>query len=554
MKRATASDLDSSFDLIIIGGGIYGAACAWEATSRGLSTLLVERSDFGGATSQNSARIAHCGMRYLQHADIKRLRESVRERCNLMRIAPHLVSNLPFLMPLQGHGIKGRETMAVYLKLYDLLSPERRRFADPDCVVPDSGVLSAKSAPLLWPEQDPAALSGLATWSEGQMHTERLLLAFLRSAAERGLVLANYTEATEILREGDRAVGVRVRDVLRGSEAEARGRFVLNATGPWLAKTLLRLDPKIRGEGIHASKAFSLVVPPLSDEHALSFTIPPMYEDQKAVIDKGGSIQFAIPWRGNSMIASLHLACDDDPDRVGISEQEIETYIDLINRGYPQARLQRADVLHVLWGIVPAAAPGSPEPLKHYQIFDHAKRDGVRNLLSLMGVKFTTARDVAEKTVNTIAQRLGVALPASISASTPLWGGDFESLAGLESDIRRDAPAGVVAAAGVRLANTYGSRYIDVLAHASRHPDGARSLPDTHVLEGEIHHAIRDEMALTLADVILRRTGLGTHQRPTLAALDACAEIMAAELGWDALRRAQEVKAVLDRYAHLPIA
>ena len=554
MKRATASDLDPVFDLVIIGGGINGAACAWEATLRGLSTLLVERGDFGAATSANSARIAHSGVRYLQHADFARLRESVRERCTLSRIAPHLVISQPFLMPIHGHGLKGRETMTLYMKLYDALSPERRRFSDPHRVIPDSRVLPATAASELWRELDRSGLSGLAMWYEGQLHdSERLLLSFLRSASDQGLKLANYMEATELIRTGQAAGGVRLRDHLLERDLEVRSRFVLNATGPWLAESLARWSPGARVDGVHASKAMALVVRPLSDTHALSFSIPPMYEDRKAVVNTGASMQFAVPWRGFTLLGCLHQSCDDDPARVGISEEEIERYLDLINQGYPPAKLRRSDIEHILWGIIPAEDHGSAAPLKHYRILDHERRDGIPRFASLLGVKLTTARDVAQQTIAFVARRLGVRLAPTSSATVPLWGGDIESLDALRQRALRDTPEPVSREVTERLVRTYGSRCSEILSYASRTPGGLDRIADTDVLAGEIPYAIHEEMAYRLCDVVLRRTSLGSPRRPSLPAIEACATLMARELAWDDAQRKAQIQTLLDRYTHLPI-
>jgi glycerol-3-phosphate dehydrogenase len=429
MKRDVDSLAAGSFDLVVVGGGIHGVAAAREAVLRGLRVALVERQDFGWATSSQSARIAHCGMRYLQHADFKRMRESIREGKALVTNAPHLVDKLPFLLPVRGHGIAGIETTALYLKTFDLLSIDRGWFKDEARRMPHSRMVGPAQVMEMAPGIEPQGLSGGAIWTEGQMHnTERLLLANLRAATTAGLVAANYVEATRIRLEGDRVAGIDATDRLTGRSFTIDATAVLNATGPWIVDSLVGNGFKPADYGIHLSKSFSLITRPWTNGFALSFPIRPMYRDRRAVIDKASNIQFAIPWRGATMLASLHLPCEDDPASVTISEEEIETYIEVVNASYSEAKLQRSDVRHVLWGMIPAEEKGSAAPLKYYKIIDHAEADGIRGLVTTVGVKFTTSRDVAQKAVDVAAKYLSRPLKPSSGRFRPLWGGDIEYL------------------------------------------------------------------------------------------------------------------------------
>ena len=166
MKRNVQKLARQEYDLLIIGGGVYGAACAWDASLRGLKVALLERADFGGATSSNSAKIAHSGVRYLQHADFQRMRESIHERSILMQIAPHLVISQPYLLPIYGHGIKGSEVMKLYFAIYDLLSLDRKWAKDPARRVPDSRVISTEEVLKIAPGLKREGLTGGAVWYE----------------------------------------------------------------------------------------------------------------------------------------------------------------------------------------------------------------------------------------------------------------------------------------------------------------------------------------------------------------------------------------------------
>jgi glycerol-3-phosphate dehydrogenase len=542
MQRNLQELAGAEYDLLILGGGINGVAAAREASLRGLRVALVEKYDFGWASSSQSAKIAHSGMRYLQHADFTRMRESVRERNAIVANAPHLIDSLPFLLPVYGHGIKGRETTTIYLKIFDLFSLDRQWFDDESRRIAASRTVSAEQVLAMAPGIPAKNLTGGCIWPEGQMHnTERLLMAYLRSAVELGTRAANYVAAERIEEENGRVRAVAVIDRLTGQRYRIGAKAVLNATGPWVVKTLLGSGFTPKDHGIHASKALSLLTRPLCDGYALSFPIRPMYRDKKAVVDKGSSIQFAIPWRGASLIGSLHMACDDDPSEVTIAEEEILTYLELINEGLPSAKLERGDVSHILWGIIPAEEKGSAAPLKHYKIIDHGASDDIGGLVTVVGVKYTTARDVAQKAVDVVFRSLQRKPVKSVSRATPLWGGDIERMDQFrDAAVANDGPRLGVEVVR-RLVRNYGSKYVDILRYIDADPALAKTIPFSSITEAEILHAVKDEMALSLADVVLRRTDLGSLGRPADASIAACADIVARALGWDDEERRRQM-------------
>lgn len=549
MKREFARLANQDFDLIIIGGGINGAASARDAAMRGLRVAVIDCADFGSFTSSNSAKIAHCGMRYLQHIDIKRMRESIKERNHFHQNAPHLVESQPFLMPIYGHGIKGKEVMTLYLKIYDMLSWERHQFDDPYRRVPDSSVISKDKVLEIESGIETEGLTGGAVWYEGQMqNTERLLLSLLKSADQHGAVCLNYAEATRIVCEGQRVVGVKVKDLLTGEEVMVSAKYVLNATGPWAKKIFSLCDLPVKDHGIYASKAFSLLTRPLTDKYALTFPIRPMYADKDAVVKKESSLQFAIPWRGCTMLASLHLPCDETPENVTITEEEIATYIERINEGYPGAKLTRSDVKHVLWGIIPSEGKGSAAPLKHYKIIDHSLEDGIEGLGTVIGVKYTTSRDVAEKTVDMVVKQLGQKDLSCSTADKPVYGGDITYFESFMEKAKLEHGRLVGEVIVEKLVKTYGTEYSRVLALGESDASLLKALPDTDVIGAQVVYAVREELATSLADVVFRRTDMGSLQYPGLAALQDAAGIMAGCLGWSEEKVAEEIERVHSSY------
>ncbi len=553
MKRDISALAKQDYDIVIIGGGINGAACAWDATLRGLKVALLERKDFGWATSSNSAKIAHSGLRYLQHFDLERMRKSIRERNLIHERAPHLVNSQPYLLPIYGHGIKGRETMSIYLKAYDLCSLDRQWSKDPDRRIPNSRMISKKEVLKLAPEIERTNLTGGAIWYEGQMHnTERLLISHIHSAAERGAHIANGVEVTNFIKSENSIIGVEAKDLASGECFSIKAKAVINASGPWIVDTLQLTGEQLKQKPVYASKAFSLLTRPfLKENYALTFPIKPMYEDRQAVLDKKASLSFAIPWRGYSLIGSLHLSCPEGAENVTITEQEIQDYIDMINEGYPAAQLTRADVRHVLWGIVPADGEGSAAPLKHFHVVDHAKDDQIENLVSVIGVKFTTARDVAEKTLDLVCQKIGSSA-ACTTAKVPLWGGDIEYLGEFKQQAIQKESERFSEDVILHLINTYGSQYQRPLSYLNENPEWAEVIPNTFILKVEVIHAIRDEMATTLSDVVLRRTDLASLEYPGEDALRLCAALMATELGWSQSRIEAEIHEVFQAYIVIP--
>ncbi|MEO0344792.1 MAG: glycerol-3-phosphate dehydrogenase/oxidase [Pseudomonadota bacterium] len=535
MQRSLESMAGGVYDIAVIGGGINGAAIAWDATLRGLRVALFEREDFGWATSSNSAKIGHCGMRYLQHADLKRLRESMRERNYLVQNAPHLVDSQPFIMPVYGHGVKGKEIFGLYLRIYDWLSTAKKRFADPARRIANSGMIRPDEVRAIMPGVDANRLTGAGIWQEGQMHnTERLLLAYLRAGVERGLDIANYAEVTKVRHSDGKATGLSVRDRVTGTSFDVDAPVVINASGPWALETLNESGLTAADYGIYASKAFSLLTKQFTDGVAFTFPIKPMYSDKKAIVDKGSSMQFAIPWRDSTMIASLHLASGTEkPEDIVITDDEIDAYIEMINEGYPQAELKREDVRNVLWGIIPAEEQGSAAPLKHYKIVDHGAHNDLAGLVTVVGVKYTTARDVAQKSVDLVGKYMNKSVGVSRSSSTPLWGGDIDRLDEFVANAVQKNSDHLPESIVTRLCRSYGTGLTEITALIQSQPDLATCITGTEITRAEIVYAIRDEMARTLADVVLRRTDMGSLEHPGGQALRDTAALMADYLDWD---------------------
>jgi len=543
MKRNLIELTQKVYDLLVIGGGIYGATAAWEAASRGLSVALVDKGDFAAATSANSLKIIHGGLRYLQHADFGRMRQSIRERSTLLRIAPHLVHPLPFLIPTYGHGMQGKEVLALALVANDLISFDRNRQLDPEKLIPSGRLLSKGECLEHLPGIRREGLTGAALFYDAQAYnSERLILAFLHSAAKAGACLANYVEAASFLLEGGRVIGVTAEDRLTGDRFTIRARMVLNARGPWTNHVLSQLNG--RQPAITYTKAMNLVTRPVLQKYAIGVSGATGYRD--ALLNRGNRLLFITPWRDHSLIGTTYVAYDGDPEDFQVTEQDVQQALEEINRAYPPADLKREDISFAHGGLLPVSrvdrSTGEVKLAKHYRIHDH-RVDGVEGLLTVVGVKYTTARDVAEKAIDRVFQMWGKRPPRSVSAYTPLYGGQMERFGAFLSAEGRKRPYGLPEEIVRRLIYNYGSAYGQVLRYLDLDAGGSRALSEA-VRRAEVIHGIREEMAQKLADVVLRRTELGTAGHPGDEALRLCAEVMGAELGWSRARMEQELQEV----------
>lgn len=564
MKRDLPRLSSNSFDLIVVGGGIYGACAAWEALLRGLSVALIEQADFGGATSSNMHRIAHGGFRYLQNADLKRMRESIRERKALIRIAPHLVHPLPFLIPTQNKGLERRSIMHLALKAYEVIAFDcNRDISDPSRRIPPGRIISREECLRLAPSLNPEGITGGAVWYDGKIENpDRLTLEFVRSGVESGVCAANYARVTELLHNKGRVFGVRVVDRLTQDKFEVRGKMVLNSTGPWTDRLLEPFRPLRSTRRVRLARSINIITSPLTNEgHGVTANVP--HRGIHDGVHDGCCLRyFSVPWFGHAIVGSLDVLEETNPDRVLVKSHELEGLVDRANAAFPNAGLSYDDVSRVHVGLLPLADSGPKNDpynaARHYTITDHHRTHGIHGLLSVVGVKYTTARDVAQKTISLVLKQLDLPETPSRSANTPLHGGHIENFPNLLQDAIARRPDGLSETTMRQLVRNYGSDYQSVTRHIK---DDARLAEPVHaesgIIKAQVVHAARHEMAQKLVDVVCRRTELGIVRHPGHDALKICAEVMATEMGWtdDRIQRElDETRAEFERvWAQPPV-
>jgi glycerol-3-phosphate dehydrogenase len=545
MKRDLAQLAAEEFDVLVVGGGAFGAAASWDATLRGLRVALIERSDFGGGASAECFKMVHGGIRYLQHADVRRLRSSCAERTALLRIAPHLVNPLPIVIPTYGHGRQGKAFLAAGMLAYDALTAGKNSaIPDPARRIAGMRLLSRNQTLELFPELEQRGLTGGAVFEDGQMyHTARLVLAFVQAAVSRGALAANYTEALGFLWEGQRVRGVRARDALSADEFDIRAKLVLNAAGPW-ADYLLADPPRFPGHqrGHFSRDACFLVDRKPRSGHALA--VPGWAKDSDAVVSRAARHLFAVPWRECMLIGVWHRLFPGRPDTAEVEEPELEAWIREMNDSYPALRLTREDVIYANCGLVPFgdgdSSTGELSFGKESRLIDH-RHQGISGLVTVIGIRYTTARGDSSRAMSLLLEQMPGAPGRPPTERVPLPGGDIADFEAFRTEARRAVPEQISSATVDAWVRNHGTGF-RALAALAESPDEAERIGGSGTVVAEVTQAVREEMALHLEDVILRRTNLGSGSHPGTAAIGRAAERMGTLLGWSETRLNEEIE------------
>lgn len=401
---------DETFDILVIGGGIYGLMAAREAASRGLRTALIEAADFGHATSHNSLKLMHGGIRYVQHLDFSRLRASARERSFWQRAAPTLVRPLEFTIPLFGHGIKGPEAFGAAALLYTIASAGVR---SPE--YPAAFVVGRTRAQQRLGTFAPEGLTGGGVWRDGQIQdVNRLHLACLRAGIDAGLLASNYMEATALIHAEGRVCGARVSDHRTGAQGEIRAKVTLSCTG---AKAAALAQPVLEDKSGFPNflRATNLVVD--RDIGQLGLGVVSRSQSD-AVVDRGGRMYFLTPWQGRTIVGTHEAPSQGQPRDSG----DIDDFLEELSLAAPSLALTAKDILWVHQGMIPADvddAKGAVSRQTRGSLIDHAV-GGLGGLISVAGVKYTTARLIAERAVTGAARQLDKPVPVSSSLHDPL--------------------------------------------------------------------------------------------------------------------------------------
>jgi glycerol-3-phosphate dehydrogenase len=556
MKRNIAQLENKEYDLIVIGGGIFGACAAWDAVLRGLDVALIEKDDFCQGTSAHHFKMIHGGMRYLQHLDLRRVRESSRERSISLKTAPHLTAPLPILIPTYGHGMRGKEILRTGLLLYELITCDRNKdITDPGRYVPKSYALTKHQMLKAYPGIKVKNLTGGVVFYDGQIYNPpRLVVSYIRSAVNEGLVAANYVNAIDYIVGNNKIRGVIAQDRMSGEHLEIRSKFVLNAAGPWAHRLNERIFKKPPKTIPSFSRDLVMVVPKiLSKKYAFAHVAES--RDKDALFDRGGRHIFIVPWRGYSLIGVWHQVFNKAPEEITVSRSELQQFLDEVNHVYQNVDLTIDDISFINTGLIlfgtemDQGGKTNHSFGKRSMIVDHFKQDNLEGLITMIGVRATIARLDAQKTLDLISARINKKTKISNTEKTPIYGGRIDNF----KEFCREAENLCQQKFRIRLHNSllrnYGSEYQCVLKYSAEDPSLGQEIESTNVIKAEVIHAVRDEMAFKLQDVIFRRTELGTGKNPGPKAIEVCANLMAKELGWHQQKIEDEVNEVYDVFA-----
>ncbi len=540
MKRFIEEYAGEKFDLVVVGGGITGAAVAYDASSRGLSVALVEKNDYGWATSAATSKLIHGGLRYLQNLEFGLVRESLRERRILENIAPNLVYPIEFLVPGYGDARRNRWILRAGLTLYDILSFDRKMTWDKSQQIPHHKWVTREDVTRMEPQVRTEGLTGGSIYYDCQsINSERLTLAFIKSALRNGARAANHARVVKFLTADDhRITGVRVEDMLTGKMAEISAKLVINCGGPWADIIRNLADPSgqsrhkiTRSEGIHI--------------------LTRKFETQKAVVmwTPAGRHFFTIPWRGMQLIGTTDREYVGNPDEYRVSRESIEGLIKDTNDSIGDGDLTYDDVVFAYGGLRPLVdkqTEGTYESSRKYEIYDNAS-DGFDGLITVEGGKYTTSRHLAQSVVDMVEKKLG--RPVSAKPGTDrryLAGCDITDMPTFMADLR-SAYNKFDDATIEFMARNYGTEAAAVLQLALQGADLARVVTPDGQLLAAVVYAIRMESAATLSDILFRRTAIGTIGHPGQKILEAVGRTAAMELNWDEKRLAAELDTAADR-------
>ncbi|MGP3999252.1 glycerol-3-phosphate dehydrogenase/oxidase [Streptomyces sp. 8N706] len=523
-SEALARMAERELDILVVGGGVVGAGTALDAATRGLLTGLVEARDWASGTSSRSSKLIHGGLRYLEMLDFALVREALKERGLLLeRLAPHLVKPVPFLYPLQHKGWE-RLYAGTGVALYDAMSVSSGHGRG----LPAHRHLTRKHALRVAPCLKKDALVGALQYYDAQMDDARYVATLVRTASAYGAEAANRSRVIGLLREGERVVGARVKDVEGGGEYEIRAKQVVNATGVWTDETQALVGE--RGQfHVRASKGIHLVVP----KDRIHSTTGLILRTEKSVL-------FVIPWGRHWIVGTTDTDWDLDKAHPAASSADIDYLLEHVN-SVLATPLTRDDVEGVYAGLRPLLAGESEATSKLSR--EHTVAHTAPGLVVVAGGKYTTYRVMAKDAVDEAVHGLDQRVAECVTEDVPLVGAEgYKALWNARARIA--AHSGLHVARIEHLLNRYGSMAEEVLELVARDPSLGEPLAAADdYLRAEIVYGASHEGARHLDDVLTRRTRISieTFDRGTRSAHEA-AELMASVLGWDRNQIEKEVE------------
>lgn len=539
LQRYIEKHTENSFDVIIIGGGITGAAVAYAAAGKGLSVALFEKKDYGGATSAATSKLIHGGLRYLANMEFKLVRESLQERRILGNIAPNFVYPLPFLFPnyKRWKGNIWKITAGMYL--YDALSYDKKYTWDKSKQLPNHKTISYKKTIKREPNLIKENLRNSIIFYDYQsIFPERLTLSFIKSAAEYGAKISNYSKVNNFVYDNENKIsGITVEDILYNETKTVNSKLIINCGGTWADKILNmaskneKVSHKVkRSEGVH------IITEKIAGNHVVSL--------QK---EDGGHMMI-MPWRNHSLIGTTDKEYEGNPDNYSVSKESIEEIIQAVNKNFGK-KIMYSDIKHAYGGLRPLVddqTKGSYKSSRKYEVYDNAI-DGIDGMITVEGGKYTTSRSLASEVMNMVSVKLNKTLSETVSDNLYLSGSEIRDMKQFMikqhlnyTDFSKDTIE--------YISKNYGTDSKIVFQIARNNPEYAEIISKDGEILAEVFYAIKYESAKTLKDIMLRRTGTGTLGNPGKEIFDKIIKLAAKMLDWDSNRIKKEYNSMLKIY------
>ena len=534
------------FDILVIGGGITGAGIALDAATRGLAIALVEKRDFASGTSSRSTKLIHGGLRYLEHFDFALVREGLQERAVVLKNAPHLARPFPFLVPVYSDSKRNYDhpfKVRAGLVLYDLLAGRQKLGRHKS--------ISKKETLELAPQLDKNGLKGSFVYFDGITNDSRLVAEVISTAHSYGATIANYLPVTGFAKTPNGQIsGVELMNQLSGRRFQAQAHVVINATGVWLDETR-NLAPDSNAETdqrhLRPSKGVHLVISSVRFKVSTALLIPSLSDHR---------FYFVVPWEGCVVIGTTDTDYNGDLNSPRAESSEAAEILNAINSFFPSLRLTKSDVISTFAGLRPLIGSGN-----HSSPKDVSRGEAIfksdNGLISIAGGKLTTYRRMAERTVDLAVSQLTEKhghppIPASRTTETTISGGLYTHSDNQHAIRRLIEYKKLSVHIATRLTRTYGSNVEVIEAIISENASVFSSIiPGTDFIAAEIVYAVRFEMAITIADVLMRRTRLAlVTGRQSFDYLQFVAELMGHELGWDATEQSRQIDQYCAEFAN----
>jgi len=537
MKRFIEDYHGEEFDLIIIGGGITGATVAYEAASRGLSVALLEKSDFGSATSAATSKLIHGGLRYLSTHEFGLVRESLKERRVLTNIAPNFIHPASCLFATYENDKVSNLMMKIGMLLYELFSFDKNLLWDSSKKMPHHKSVSSENIIKLFPNALKEGLVGGQLYYDCSSHSpERFTLAFIKSAVKYGASVANYTKVKDFIIKKTAKMktvsGVKVVDEVSGKKYDINGKLIINCAGPWADILLDKVKKNIGNQVLRRSEGIHIVTKKLVDKHIFSGST------------LTGKHFFMLPYRNHTIVGTTDKEFVGKPDDYKVTKKAIEELLHDVNQSFGATeKIKYNDIIYTYGGLRPLVEDQTEDVYhssRKYEITGE-KKNGIEGLITVEGGKFTTSRMLAEKAIDKTLKILKRPKKKSISKDNYLYACDIDN--SLEFITKKQKQYSNFLPEQIEyLSKCYGTEIDELFSIIQEDESYKKALNKDGENLAQVIFAIRNEMAVSLSDIMIRRTGIGQLGHPGKETLFSVAKLAASELNWDDKKISDEIQ------------